>query len=306
MAGFPNLFFLVGPNTGLGHTSIVFMIESQVSYVVDALRTMRRRGARTVDVRPEAQAAYNAELDRMTRGTVWVSGGCSSYYIDRNGRNATIWPTFTWPFRQRTREFDEAAYALGRARACAGPRQRRVAAQLVRDPRRPARLDPDHGAGPVGAVLAGRRDERRLQVPVAAVDEPRARQRRPLRDVVAGQRPGAVGVAEQHVLGVRGERVGHARHRQQAGAAQLRAAQLRLERADAEPVQRSHGRGDGDAPEQQAADGPVAGGPAPGRARQLRPARQGGARTRPPPGPRGSRRSALPRPRSRPPSRALP
>jgi hypothetical protein len=63
-------------------------------------------------VRPEAQAAYNAELQAMTRGTVWVSGGCSSYYIDRNGRNSTIWPTFTWPFRQRTRAFDEAAYAL--------------------------------------------------------------------------------------------------------------------------------------------------------------------------------------------------
>ena len=86
--------------------------------VADQLRgrrpgAMRRRGARVVDVRPEAQAAYNAMLDQMTEGTVWVSGGCSSYYIDRNGRNSTIWPTFTWPFRQRTREFDEAAYALG-------------------------------------------------------------------------------------------------------------------------------------------------------------------------------------------------
>jgi cation diffusion facilitator CzcD-associated flavoprotein CzcO len=113
VAGYPNLFFLVGPNTGLGHNSIVFMIESQVNYVADALRTMRRRGARTVEVRPEAQAAYNAELDERTRGTVWVSGGCASYYIDRNGRNSTLWPTFTWPFRRRTREFDEGAYALG-------------------------------------------------------------------------------------------------------------------------------------------------------------------------------------------------
>ncbi len=113
VAGFPNLFFLVGPNTGLGHNSIVFMIESQINYVAGALAAMRRRGARVVDVRPEAQAAYNAMLDQMTEGTVWVSGGCSSYYIDRNGRNSTIWPTFTWPFRQRTREFDEAAYALG-------------------------------------------------------------------------------------------------------------------------------------------------------------------------------------------------
>jgi cation diffusion facilitator CzcD-associated flavoprotein CzcO len=113
VAGYPNLFFLVGPNTGLGHNSIVFMIESQVNYVADALRTMRRRGARTVEVRPEAQAAYNAELQERTRGTVWVSGGCASYYIDRNGRNSTLWPTFTWPFRRRTREFDEGAYALG-------------------------------------------------------------------------------------------------------------------------------------------------------------------------------------------------
>jgi cation diffusion facilitator CzcD-associated flavoprotein CzcO len=113
VAGYPNLFFLVGPNTGLGHTSIVFMIESQITYVLDALRTMGRRGASTLEVRPEAQAAYNAELDRMTEDTVWVTGGCTSYYIDRNGHNSALWPTFTWPFRQRTREFDEAAYALG-------------------------------------------------------------------------------------------------------------------------------------------------------------------------------------------------
>jgi cation diffusion facilitator CzcD-associated flavoprotein CzcO len=113
IAGFPNLFLLVGPNTGLGHNSIVFMIESQINYVAGALGAMRRRGARVVDVRPEAQAAYNAMLDQMTEGTVWVSGGCSSYYIDRNGRNSTIWPTFTWPFRTRTREFDASAYALG-------------------------------------------------------------------------------------------------------------------------------------------------------------------------------------------------
>jgi cation diffusion facilitator CzcD-associated flavoprotein CzcO len=117
VAGFPNLFLLVGPNTGLGHNSIVFMIEAQVDYVGDALATMRRRGAPRVEVRPEAQAAYNAEVQELTRGTVWVSGGCASYYIDRNGRNSSLWPTFTWPFRRRTREFDEGAYALGAATA---------------------------------------------------------------------------------------------------------------------------------------------------------------------------------------------
>jgi cation diffusion facilitator CzcD-associated flavoprotein CzcO len=129
VAGYPNLFFLVGPNTGLGHTSIVFMIESQVAYVLDALRTMRRRGARTLEVREEAQSAYNAELDRMTQDTVWVTGGCTSYYIDRNGHNSALWPTYTWPFRRQLREFDTAAYALGsRVMAGRGARERPAAA----------------------------------------------------------------------------------------------------------------------------------------------------------------------------------
>ncbi len=112
VAGYPNLFFMVGPNTALGHTSIVFMIESQIEYVAGALRTMRRRGAGTLEVRPEAQAAWGARIERMTEGTVWVSGGCDSYYIDRNGHNSTLWPSFTWPFRRQLREFDEAAYTL--------------------------------------------------------------------------------------------------------------------------------------------------------------------------------------------------
>jgi cation diffusion facilitator CzcD-associated flavoprotein CzcO len=129
VAGYPNLFFLVGPNTGLGHTSIVFMIESQIAYVLDALRTIRRQGARTVEVREDAQAAYNAELDRMTEDTVWVTGGCTSYYIDRHGHNSALWPTYTWPFRRRLREFDAAAYALGRrVRIPSGVRERAAAA----------------------------------------------------------------------------------------------------------------------------------------------------------------------------------
>jgi cation diffusion facilitator CzcD-associated flavoprotein CzcO len=126
--GSMHLFFLVGPNTGLGHTSIVFMIESQINYVLDALRAMRGRGASTVEVRAEAQAAYNAELDRMTEGTVWVSGGCQSYYIDRNGHNSTLWPTYTWPFRQRTRKFDIAAYMLGARVSANGAGHHRAAA----------------------------------------------------------------------------------------------------------------------------------------------------------------------------------
>jgi cation diffusion facilitator CzcD-associated flavoprotein CzcO len=112
VAGYPNLFFLVGPNTGLGHNSIVFMIESQCNYVLDALRLMEAGGAAELDVRPEAQAAYNAHIQEQMRGTVWTSGGCASWYLDARGRNTTLWPTFTWPFRERTRRLDPAHYEM--------------------------------------------------------------------------------------------------------------------------------------------------------------------------------------------------
>ncbi len=107
---YPNLFFLLGPNTGLGHNSIVHMIESQIAYVVDALRTMRREGAHGFAVRPDAFRFWNDALQRKLPPTVWNSGGCSSWYIDTNGLNTTIWPDFTWRFRNLTRKFDVAAY----------------------------------------------------------------------------------------------------------------------------------------------------------------------------------------------------
>jgi cation diffusion facilitator CzcD-associated flavoprotein CzcO len=112
VTGFPNLFLLVGPNTGLGHNSIVFMIEAQLTYVLEALRAMREREASEVEVTAEAQEAYNDYLQSRMGRTVWNSGGCSSWYIDANGKNTTIWPDFTWRFWQRTRRFDPGAYRL--------------------------------------------------------------------------------------------------------------------------------------------------------------------------------------------------
>ena len=112
IAGFPNLFFLVGPNTGLGHNSIVFMIESQLNYVLDALRTMDARGAKSIDVRPDVQARYNAAIQKRLRNTVWNAGGCASWYLDHTGRNTTLWPGFTWPFRRLLRGFDADHYEL--------------------------------------------------------------------------------------------------------------------------------------------------------------------------------------------------
>jgi cation diffusion facilitator CzcD-associated flavoprotein CzcO len=111
VAGFPNLFLLLGPNTGLGHSSMVYMIESQVAYVMAALRTMRERGVDAVEVRDDSQGEYNAEVDARMRGTVW-STGCSSWYMDETGRNATLWPDWTWRFRQRTARFDAERYRL--------------------------------------------------------------------------------------------------------------------------------------------------------------------------------------------------
>jgi len=111
VTGFPNLLFLYGPNLNLGHTSIVYMLESQLAYATDALRTMRLRGAAEFEVRPEVQAAYNEEIQERLAGTVWNSG-CSSWYIDRNGRNSIMWPGYTFEYRRRTRRFDTPAYRL--------------------------------------------------------------------------------------------------------------------------------------------------------------------------------------------------
>jgi cation diffusion facilitator CzcD-associated flavoprotein CzcO len=121
VAGSPNLFMLIGPNTGLGHNSIIFMIESQCNLVLDALRLMDASGAAELEVRPEAQAAYNARIQEQMRGTVWTSGGCASWYLDANGRNTTLWPSFTWPFRERTRRLEPAHYELRAARPKRAP-----------------------------------------------------------------------------------------------------------------------------------------------------------------------------------------
>ena len=108
--GFPNYFHLTGANTGLGHSSMLLMIESQLRYIVDGIAKTQAGGG-TFEVRPEVAAAYNAELQRRLGRTVW-SSGCSSWYLDSEGRNVTLWPGFTFEFRRRTREFSPADFVL--------------------------------------------------------------------------------------------------------------------------------------------------------------------------------------------------
>ncbi|WP_327087236.1 NAD(P)/FAD-dependent oxidoreductase [Nonomuraea sp. NBC_01738] len=111
-SGFPNLFFLLGPNTGLGHNSVVFMIESQVRYVMSCLRLLSRTQARAIDVKPEHQASFNARLLERLDPLVWNSGGCQSWYLDEHGVNRTIWPGFTFEYWARTLKAKRAAFDL--------------------------------------------------------------------------------------------------------------------------------------------------------------------------------------------------
>lgn len=108
---FPNLFMVIGPNTGLGHSSMVYMIESHVNYIVGALEQMSRRDAGVVEVTEQAYREFIAEIDRKMEGTIW-SSGCDSWYTDASGRNSTLWPDWTWKFRRRTRDFDSDAYSF--------------------------------------------------------------------------------------------------------------------------------------------------------------------------------------------------
>ncbi|SDZ40364.1 Predicted flavoprotein CzcO associated with the cation diffusion facilitator CzcD [Amycolatopsis xylanica] len=115
--GFPNAFFLLGPNTGLGHNSVVFMIEAQIRYALDAMRMVRRSRAEAFEVRPSVQASFNEEIQRKLASGVWSTGGCTSWYLDSKGVNRTIWPGFTWQYWLRTRKVDTGDFELTGSRA---------------------------------------------------------------------------------------------------------------------------------------------------------------------------------------------
>jgi cation diffusion facilitator CzcD-associated flavoprotein CzcO len=109
VAGFPNLFLLGGPNTGLGHNSVLFMLEAQINHVLRCLRLLRLRNALSIEVRQDVQAAFARRLDRWMGRTVWLSG-CRSWYLDRNGRNTTLWPGFSVGYWSRVRRASARTY----------------------------------------------------------------------------------------------------------------------------------------------------------------------------------------------------
>jgi cation diffusion facilitator CzcD-associated flavoprotein CzcO len=110
VAGFPNMLFVIGPNTGLGHSSMVYMAESHINYLSSALKEMDRHGLATFEVREDKQESFNGKLQDHMESTIWTTGGCASWYLDVHGNNTTLWPSFTFVFRQMTRRFDREAY----------------------------------------------------------------------------------------------------------------------------------------------------------------------------------------------------
>ncbi|MGU7784706.1 alpha/beta hydrolase fold domain-containing protein [Burkholderia sp. PU8-34] len=108
--GFPNFFMLYGPNTNLGHNSIVYMLESQIAHVMRCVRAMRRAGATAIDVDARRYRRYNVHVQQRLAGSVWSS--CKSWYVDASGHNSTNWPGFTLSYRWLTRYSGLAAYRL--------------------------------------------------------------------------------------------------------------------------------------------------------------------------------------------------
>jgi cation diffusion facilitator CzcD-associated flavoprotein CzcO len=112
VAGFPNLFNLLGPNLGTGHTSAFMILEAQLDHVLSAVSSLLDRGWSSLDVRPEVQASFVAEVREALRGTVYETGGCASYYHDENGRNSFSWPWSSARLRKRVAHFDPTAYTI--------------------------------------------------------------------------------------------------------------------------------------------------------------------------------------------------
>lgn len=129
ISGFPNFFFLLGPNSVV-YTSQVVTIEAQVNYILSCLRQLQRQRLSSMDVRPEVQRSFADEVEHRLRGSVWNTGGCSSYYLTEAGRNFVFYPGFNRGFRARTREAELADYHTRSAdranRHSAIPSQRRT------------------------------------------------------------------------------------------------------------------------------------------------------------------------------------
>jgi cation diffusion facilitator CzcD-associated flavoprotein CzcO len=112
VAGYPNYFMLVGPNTGTGHTSVLLNLEAQIEYIVQALGHVEQTGASSLDVRPDVQGRFNRDIQQRLADKVWTDGGCRSWYLDPDGGTSVLWPGYTGQFRRAVRRFDPSDYEI--------------------------------------------------------------------------------------------------------------------------------------------------------------------------------------------------
>jgi cation diffusion facilitator CzcD-associated flavoprotein CzcO len=114
--GFPNLLFLLGPNTGLGHNSVIHIMESQMAYILDYYKKLLSMPPGTFfDVKKEVQIAYNQDIQAKFKGTAWASG-CQSYYLTQGGKNTTLFPRTNTSFRRLLKKMDLGDYEIVRGR----------------------------------------------------------------------------------------------------------------------------------------------------------------------------------------------
>ena len=112
IAGLPNAFMVLGPNLGIGHNSAFIVIEAQINYILSTLQTMRDQQLSRVEVKADSQKAYNRKVQKDLQGTVWNTGGCSSYYLDKNGFNSVGFPWSTLEMQRLLKDFDAGSYSL--------------------------------------------------------------------------------------------------------------------------------------------------------------------------------------------------
>jgi hypothetical protein len=106
LPGFPNFFVVTGPNTGIGHTSAIFVIEAQMEYIRRAIVAVQTRQARSIEVKAEAEADYTTMIHREMKQTVWQSGGCHSWYQSKSGHVIAMFPGFSFSFRRMAKAFE--------------------------------------------------------------------------------------------------------------------------------------------------------------------------------------------------------
>jgi hypothetical protein len=109
VSGYPNMMYVMGPNTGPGNTSVIFYIESQINYILKYLKTLRKSQNKYLDLKPMVQREFNADIQERFKGTTWTSG-CNSWYLTKDGKNTTLWPSFSWQYRLTTRHFSAVEY----------------------------------------------------------------------------------------------------------------------------------------------------------------------------------------------------